>query len=185
MTDNEMMIAIIEEIERQLTLVSFGVAGTDFEVSRSQQPTNQYVGADKDDPVKTRVFLFSITKGSDGHGRNYTTGEEFTRTDFQQKTKTLQISVAHYLDWKDPSALTPEDVTDLIRDLMDSPDAIAALRAQKIFLQEASSVRPVFFTNDKDRFESMPNFDLQVNYSTSITKSAGYVDVVGCDIKRV
>ena len=185
MTDNQMMIAIIEEIERQLTLVSFGVAGDTFEVSRSQQPTKQYVGADKDDPIKTRVFLFSITKGSDGHGRNYTTGEEFTRTDFQQKTKTLQISVAHYFNFEDPSARTPEDVAELIRDLMDSPDAIAALREQKIFLQDVSSVRPVFFTNDKDRFESMPNFDLQVNYSTSITKSAGYVDIAGCDVEGI
>ena len=66
MTDNQMMIALILEIERQLNLVGI----TDFEVGRNQQPTNQYTGGDEDDPIKTRVFLYAITKGSDGHGRS-------------------------------------------------------------------------------------------------------------------
>ena len=175
MNDNQMMIHIIAEIERQLTLV--GV--TAFEVGRSQQPTNQYTGASQDGPIKTSVFLFTITKGNDGHGRSYTVaagGEPFKRTDFQQKNKAIQISVAHYFDQADINARTPEDMADLIRDLLNSPDSIKALRVNKIFVQELSSVRPVFFTNDKDRFESLPNFDMQVNYSSSITKVADYVD---------
>jgi len=184
MTDNQMMIYIIAEIERQLTLV--GITG--FEVGRSQQPTNQYTGGSQDDPIKTRVFLYAVTKGSDGHGRSYTAeagGEPFKRTDFQQKNKAIQISVAHYFDEADINARTPEDMSDLIHDLLDSPDAVAALRVNKIFMQEVSDVRPVFFTNDKDRFESLPNFDLQVNYSSSITKVADYVDVSVGVVERV
>lgn len=174
MNDNQMMIAIIEEIERQLTLV-----GVDsFEVSRNQQPTNQYTGGDEDDTIKTRVFLHAITKSSDGHGRSYIKGSDFKRTDFQQKFKSIQISVAHSFDETDVNARTPEDMADLIHDLLDSPDAIKALRDNEIFLQEVGSVRPVFFTNDKDRFESLPNFDLTVNYSSAITKVAGFVDGV-------
>ena len=175
MTDNEMMIAMILEIERQLDLVGI----TDYEVSRNQQPTNQYTGGDEDDPIKTRVFLYAITKGSDGHGRSYTVdpaGSDFKRTDFQQKFKSVQVSVVHSFDETDVSSKTPEDMADLLHDLLDSPDAIAALRAKEIFLQEVEDVRPVFFTNDKDRYESVPNFDLTVNYSSSITKSAGFVD---------
>jgi hypothetical protein len=184
MTDNQMMIYMIAEIERQLTLVGI----TDFEVGRNQQPTNQYTGASEDDPIKTRVFLFAVTKGSDGHGRSYTVetgGEPFKRTDFQQKNKAIQISVAHYFDETDINARTPEDMSDLIHDLLDSPDAIASLRVNEIFVQEVSDVRPVFFTNDKDRFESLPNFDLQVNYSSAITKAAGFVNVSVGDIERV
>ena len=207
MNDNKMMIHIIAEIERQLTLV--GV--TAFEVGRSQQPTNQYTGASQDGPIKTSVFLFAITKGNDGNGRSYITAARenypnwgfgiddenffngsfanenigFSRVDFQQRTKSIQISVAHYFDQSDVNARTPEDMADLIRDLLNSPDAIKALRVNKIFVQELSSVRPVFFTNDKDRFESMPNFDLQINYSSSITKVADYVNVGAGDIKRV
>lgn len=184
MTDNQMMIALILEIERQLNLV--GV--TDFEVSRNQQPTNQYTGGSKDDPIKTRVFLYAVTKGSDGHGRNYTLedgSKPFQRTDFQQKHKTIQVSVAHDFDETDVNARTPEDMSDLIHDLLDSPDAIQALRDKEIFVQEVGNVRPVFFTNDTDRFESLPNFDLTVNYSSAITKAADYVDASECDIRRV
>tara|TARA_R110000851_G_scaffold60415_7_gene139483 strand:- start:818 stop:1372 length:555 start_codon:yes stop_codon:yes gene_type:complete len=184
MTDNQMMIYIIAEIERQLTLVGI----TDFEVGRNQQPTNQYTGGSKDDPIKTRVFLYTATKGSDGHGRSYTPedgAEPFKRTDFQQKNKAIQVSVVHSFDETDINARTPEDMSDLIHDLLDSPDAVASLRVNKIFLQEVSDVRPIFFTNDKDRFESLPNFDLQVNYSSAITKVAGYVDVSVGDFEGV
>lgn len=181
MTDNEMMAFIIAEIERQLNLVGL----TDFEVSRNHQPSNQYTGGDKDDPIKTRIFLYAITKGSDGHGRSYTTGAEFKRADFQQKSKTVQVSIVHYFDFTDVNARTPEDIGDLVHDLMDSPDAIKSLRDDAIFLQEVGDVRPVFFTNDKDRSESVPNFDLTVNYSSSITKDAGFVDSVEAGIERI
>lgn len=181
MTDNEIMVLIIAEIERQLNLV--GLA--DFEVSRSHQLSNQYTGGDKGDPIKTRIFLYAITKGGDGHGRNYETGAEFKRTDFQQKSKIIQVSVVRYFDFADVNARTPEDVADLVHDLMDSPDAIKALRDDDIFLQEVGNVRPVFFTNDSDRNESVPNFDLTVNYSSSITKSADFVDSAADDIHRV
>ena len=184
MTDHQMMIALIAEIERQLTLVGI----TAFEVSRNQQPTNQYTGGSEDDPIKTRVFLYAITKGSDGHGRSYTPedgAEPFKRTDFQQKFKSIQISVVHSFDEIDINARTPEDMTDLIHDLLDSPDAIKALRDNEIFVQEVGNVRPVFFTNDKDRLESLPNFDLTVNYSSSITKVAGFVDVAIGVVERV
>lgn len=185
MTDNEMMISIIEEIESQLELVNFGIAGTDFEVGRNQQPTNQYTGADKDDPIKTRIFLYSITKGNDGHGRAYTQGVDFTRTDFQQKSKSIQVSVVHSFDYTDVNARTPEDVADLVHDLLDSPDAIESLRSKGIFVQNVGDVRPIFFVNDKDRNEQTPNFDLLVNYSSAITKAADYVDVVDSDVVGV
>lgn len=178
MTDNEMMIAIIEEIENQLELVNFGVSGTDFEVGRNQQPTNQYTGSDSDDSVKTRIFLYSVTKSNDGHGRSYTPGENFTRTDFQQRSKSIQVSVIHSFDETNINAKTPEDVADLVHDLLDSPDAIKNLRDKDIFVQNVGDVRPIFFVNDKDRNEQTPNFDLLVNYSSSITKTTGYVDVV-------
>lgn len=188
MNDNQMMIHVIAEIERQLTLVGVGLPDVDFEVSRNQQPTNQYTGGSKDDPIKTRVFLYAVTKGSGGHGRNYTIEdgvEPFKRTDFQQKFKDIQISVIHEFDETDINARTPEDMTDLIHDLLDSPDAIKSLRDNKVFVQEVGNVRPVFFTNDQDRFESLPNFDLTVNYCSSITKVADYVDTSDCEVVGV
>lgn len=184
MTDNEMMIAIIQEIEDQLVLVGFGDAGIDFEVGRNQQPTNQYTGADSDDSVKTRVFLYSITKGSDGHGRAYTQSEG-TRTDFQQKSKTIQVSIVHSFDYTNANSQTPEDVADLVHDLLDSPDAIKNLRDKDIFVQSVGDVRPIFFVNDKDRNEQTPNFDLLVNYSSAITKTADYVDEVDSVVEGV
>lgn len=175
MTDNELMITIKAELDSQLT----GQGVTDFEVSRNQQPTNQYTGADKDDPIKTRVFLYAITNPTNWRSRRYT-GEDVNlkRTDIYHKSKSIQISVLHYFDYTDVNALTPEDMCNLVRDLIDSPDAIKNLRDNRVYLQEAGDVRPVFTVNDKDQTESMPSFDIIVNYQQSIVKSAGYVDTV-------
>jgi len=173
MTDNQMMIALIGEIESQLT--NYGAI--DFEVSRNQQPTNQYTGADKDDSIKTRVFLYPITNPSVGKNRRYQGDDQnFERVDTQHKSKSIQISVVHYFDYTDVNAMTPEDMCNLVHDLIDSPDAIKSLRGSDVYLQDAGDVRPVFSVNDKDQTESVPNFDITVNYQSSITKSAAYVD---------
>ena len=93
MTDNEMMIALIEEVENQLGLI--GV--TDFEVSRNQQPSNQYAGADKDDTIKTRIFLYAITNPNHGKSRAYNgTDTDFKRTDTHHKAKMVQVSAVSY-----------------------------------------------------------------------------------------
>ena len=182
MIDNEMMIALIEEVENQLGLI--GV--TDFEVSRNQQPSNQYAGADKDDPIKTRIFLYAITNPNHGKSRLYSgTDIDFKRADTHHKAKTVQVSVLHYYDYSDPSAMTPEDMANTVQQLLDSPDAIRNLRAKNVFMQEVSDVRPVFTINDKDRNESTPNFDLTVNYASSITKGSAVVALAGTDVVGV
>ena len=51
-----MMTALILEIERQ-----FGLVGVDsFEVSRRDQPSNQYAGADSDSEKVTQVFIYAV-----------------------------------------------------------------------------------------------------------------------------
>jgi hypothetical protein len=182
MTDNEMMSALIAETERQLTL--YGI--TDFEVSRGMQPTNQYAGADKDDPIKTRIFLHNVANPNHGRSREYTLDiASPTRTDTHHKGKIIQYSVLHHFDYKDPDAFTPEDMANLVQQLMDSPDAIKKLIESDIFQQEVSDVRPTFKVNDKDRNESMPTFDLTVNYNSSINKTAIIVDSLGHEIERI
>lgn len=182
MTDNQMMISLIEEIENQFTL--FGISNA--EVSRGYQPTNQFTGADKDDPIKTRVFLYAITNPNHGRSRRYSGGNlDPKRSDYQHKAKAIQVSVLHYFDPGDVNARTPEDMSNLVRDLIDSPDAIKNLRDKKVFLQECGDVRPIFTINDKDRNESTPNFDLTVNYTSSIEKASSTVTDVESVVQGV
>jgi hypothetical protein len=180
MTDNQMMIALIAELNKQLT--DYGI--TNFEVCRSQQPTTQHVGADKDDYIKTRVFLYSITNPSIGKSWAYKGDiSNFEREDTQHKSKSIQISVVHYFDYEDINALTPEDMANLVHDLIDSIDSIKSLREDGVYLESAGGVRPVFMLNDKDNTESLPNFDIVVNYQSSITKASGYVDIAEGDLE--
>ena len=88
MTDNQIMIALISEIERQLLLVEF----SSFEVSRDFQPTDQFTGADVDSVIKTRIFLHPITNPSLGVSRAYKNSSTL-RTDYQHREKTFQVSV--------------------------------------------------------------------------------------------
>ena len=181
MTDNEVMIALISTIESQLSLAGM----TGFEVSRNQQTTSQFTGGSSDDSIKTRVFLFSISKSGEGRTRKYSDEGVFSRKDTQIKSRTIQVSVIHSFDESNVDSKTPEDIADLVHDLLDSPDAIQELRGYGVFFQNVSDIRPVFFSNDKDQNESVPNFDVLVNYSSSITKESGYVDTASGDLDGV
>ena len=175
MNDNQIMIALIVEIENQMNLV--GVP--DFEVSRKAQPTNQYTGASTNDPIKTRVFLYAITNPVSGKSRSYfIDGVDPKRADIQHKSKLIQVSVLHSFDESDVNASTPEDMANLVRDLIDSPDCIKNLRDDGVFLQDAGDVRPVFTVNDTDRNESTPNFDIVLNYASDIVKESEIIDTV-------
>ena len=76
-------------------------------------------------------------------------------------------------------------MTNLVRDLLDSPDSIKSLRSKGVFLESAGDVRTIFTTNETDRYESTPNFDLTVVYESSILKNSGYVDHADSRIARV
>lgn len=182
MTDNQMMIAVIAEIKRQLT----GQGIADFKVVRGMQPTNQYSGASKDDDIKTRISLYAVTKSNAGKGRIYSGGNaDPKRTDTHHKGKTIQVSVLHYFDESDIDAMNTEDMADLVQQLIDSPDAIRSLRDDGVFLESVGDVRPTFTVNDKDRNESTPNFDMTVNYSNSIVKDSAVVTGVNGVVERV
>jgi hypothetical protein len=52
-------------------------------------------------------------------------------------------------------------------------------------IQSKTDTRPAFPVLDKDRFESSPNFDLVVTYTTDRTKTFAEVTTVNDDIERV
>ena len=171
MNSNTIMASLISVIDAQLALVGI----TDFDVSQNFQPSDQYTGGDKDSEFKTKIFLHSITNPNIGRSRKYNKSKD-KRADIHHKSKVIQVSVVHYFDYSDIDSKTPEDMAELVADLLDSPDAIKALRDLDIYLQEVGEVRPVFTVNDKDQNESVPNFDLVINYQSDIIKSSGVVN---------
>ena len=178
MNDNQLITAVITTIEDQLTLVG----ESSFEVARNFQPSNQFSGGDADSDIKTQVFLHAITSPVIGRSRKYNATQD-KRADLQHKSKLIQVSVLHSFDYKDEDSKTPEDMCGLIRDLLDSPDAIKSLRARGVFLQEVGEPRPMFFVNDKDQNESSPNFDLTVTYRSEIIKDSGFVNTISGNIQ--
>jgi len=177
---NALITALIDEIESQLN--EQGI--TNFNVSRNFQPSDQHSGGDVDSEIKTQIFLHAISNPSLGHSRKYNS-DNTKRADLQHLTKVYQVSVLHSFDYEDVNAMTPEDMCALVRALIDSPDAIKNLRAKDIFLQEVTDLRPIFFVNDKDQNESVPNFDLTATYRSEIVKNIGYVDHAEGDSKFI
>jgi hypothetical protein len=169
MTENEVIIALKAEIENQLALA--GV--TSFEVSRSAQPTDQFTGASVDSTVKTQVFLRPI---SPSENYNLSPGRKYSNTDPEvtyshNKSMTIQIDVLTDFDYTDINALSAFDLCETVSQTLFEGDAIRALRDSGVRIQSKTDTRPAFPVLDKDRFESSPNFDLVVTYTTDRTKT--------------
>lgn len=181
MTENELIIALKSEIENQLTMA--GVSN--FEVSRSAQPTDQFTGASVDSIAKTQVFLRPISPSVNYNlapSRTYS-NTNASVTYSHDKAMTIQIDVLTDFDYTDINALSAFDLCETISQTLFEYDAIYNLRQSGVRIQSKTDTRPAFPVLDKDRFESSPNFDLVVTYTTERTKTVTEVTKVTGDIK--
>lgn len=171
--DGQVVSALIAEIENQLTI--YGLA--DFVVSRADQPTNQYSGA-YGGSEKHQVYIAQTTGDDAGAGWDYSTSTQ-TEMDINYRVvreSSYQISALVDFDFTDPDAIPADELISVIRDTIRQNDAIKNLKEKGVFIESASSPRPVFSVNGQDRYESMPNFDLRVTYNAKYTKKIGAVN---------
>lgn len=151
MRDNQVIIAIIAELNNQLSDNNL----SDVKVKQSYQPTQQSVSEER------RIFIHKITNPQVGSGLVY---NDDKRTQQHLKRASFQFDALAQQDPSDINSLTAGDIVTIAADLLQSYDALRNLRANGVNIERVTDVRPSYFINDKDRNESSPSFDLTVTY---------------------
>lgn len=154
MLDNELFIIIRTELIDRIANYSAHDL-TDVKVKRSYQPTEQNTGEDRS------IFIHRVNNPQVGGGMVYI---GTTRTEQKLKRAVFQFDALATFDESDITALLPGDILTIAADLLQSYKSIRNLKAKGVTIERVTDVRPSFFINDKDRFESSPSFDLTVNY---------------------
>lgn len=170
MLDGQIVNALMTEIENQLGL--YGIAPADLRVTRSDQPTGQASGA-VSGTEKYQVFISPVTSQQIGSGWKRTVSE--IKYD-QTKAKSYQITCLVDFDYEDPSAFPASDLAQIINDMIQQRDAVRNMRAKGVYLQQCTDVRPAFFVNQSDQYESGPSFDITVIYDSGYTKSVDLIE---------
>lgn len=151
MNDNELFAAIRTELLSQFTIQ--GLA--DIQVKRSHQPTQQSTTEEK------VIVIHRVGNPQVGGGLIY---QNNIRAEQRLKRAVFQFSGFSQANPENINSFTASDLVNTASDLIQSYQAIRNLQAQGVNIERITDIRPSYFSNDKDRFESSPSFDLTVNY---------------------
>lgn len=175
MLDGQIVAALIAEIKTQLEI--YGIDPAELRVARAYQVTSQHAGASR-----FEAFIAPVTNTDIGWRRGYDNSDiKLTHT----KQKTYQVSAMTQFDPSNPGDIPAQDLAHIIHDMMQQPDSIRTLRDKCVYIQRCGPVRPSFWVNDSDEFESMPNFDVVVSYNSEYIKPVPVVTEVTGDTERV
>ena len=151
MRDNDLFKIIIAEVLINLSDQNL----SDVKVKRSYQPTQQSACEDR------LIFINKVTNPQVGTGLKYS---ENNRIQQYLKRASFQFNALAQQDPSDINSLTASDILNITADTLQSYSSIRRLRDQGVNIEKITDIRSVYFTNDKDRHESVPSFDFIVNY---------------------
>ncbi|CAH7182194.1 hypothetical protein VCHA50P417_20488 [Vibrio chagasii] len=183
MHDGFIVTKLMGEIENQLA--QYGL--TDFRVSRSQQPTNQHVGA-VTGTEKYQIFISQVNQSKLGYGWSYSAieGKEALKQTSRHKTiKRYQIDLLVDFDPRDTTVIPAYDLAEDLSNLLQHPDSVAGLLEDGIGIVSCSDVRPEFTINESDLTGSTPSFDITINYAKRYEKEVGTISNVKDNIKGI
>lgn len=80
---------------------------------------------------------------------------------------------------------TASDLINSVAQIMQSYDTIETLTAQSVGILRITDVRNPYFTDDRDRFEAFPSFDITFNHQQSFTATVPIFDSYGYAIYPV
>lgn len=172
MTDNQ-LFALVR------TAVLAGLAAremTGWKVARSFQPTQQ--GAN----TAPTVYLFKLLDKRVGSPwTHYEYNEELMRMDATDERVYLTTFQASVLmdETTDPEALTPGDAAVEVAAILQSDEALAALRAECVGIVRVGDVVNSYNVNDRGQFQASPSFDFVLSHKRrreSVTPHATSVE---------
>lgn len=135
------------------------------------------------------VYFVKITDAKHGSPRRAELWDEdagqFAHEEQQLYETTYQFSAMIPQDPAAATELTESDVLNLVSAIMQSDVVIAAFRAAGVGLQRITSVSNPYFTDDSDRFEANPSFDIVVSHYRILRDTVPAVDAYEAQISRV
>jgi hypothetical protein len=85
----------------------------------------------------------------------------------------------------DPMALTASDVLDITAGILGSDACRAALQAQGVGILRITDVRNPYFTNEGNRFEADPSFDVVFCHTRTLESIVPKVETYDLRVTRV
>ncbi|WVR18074.1 hypothetical protein JXVLWARM_CDS_0023 [Burkholderia phage Bm1] len=163
MKDNALLKLIADTIDDGL--LKMGYEGV-FCVQKNQ-PTQQGV------PSKATVYfekLFDQRFGWPVRSQVWNeTLQRFDSANFQYYETVIQLSA---LVVQDPEDLTLPTASDLVNDVamwLAIPEVIAGWKQYEVNVLRTTQVRNPYFTDDRDRREAAPSFDITLTHSREVT----------------
>lgn len=170
--DNDVLLHMIARLESELAAWPWSSTGSPFTVGvqQKEQPTQQ--GRN----VEPTVFIEKLFDKPYGSAAvkydTHTDVNLVSETETQVYTSTFQVSAACTQDPRNISLPTASDLCDIARMILQRRSAIRYFQAVGInLLRVADQIRNTYFTNEQDRQEAMPSFDLVVSF-TRVTPAA-------------
>lgn len=171
MTDNDVIAKIMELLNAKFAVWPYPVGYGPIEVQQKQQPTKQGI------PTAPAVFvekLFDHRYGWTAIALEETTDlTKLVEKENQLYNTTFQISARAL---QDPSRIDLPTASDLCSDacaILQSRYALQEFTAAKIAVFRVTDVRNSYLTDDQDRQEAEPSFDIVLSYTRTIAWPIG------------
>jgi hypothetical protein len=150
---------------------------------RGNQPTQQGT------PSGPFVSFWKITErnwGSPKRGQVWNAGTGvFDATLSQACAATWQFQALAPQDPADEDQPSESDVLQQFRAIMQTDAALAAFRAQGIRIERIMDVRNPYFTDDRDRYEASPSFDVVLTFDRNLASTLPAVVAYDATVSRV
>lgn len=164
--DNVLIAEIISILNNGFAAMSALVPTAPI-VKQSYQPVQQ--GAN----TAPTIYLFKVSDNRLGFPGRYDCWDEDTQTEvhkeIQQYETTFQLSCWATQDPSNVASLTASDIANYAVYIMQSETTVTALEAQGFGIYRVGQVRNPSFTDDRDRFEFAPSFDIVITHKQIIT----------------
>jgi hypothetical protein len=178
MTDNQ-LFALVR------TVILTGLAARDlngWKVARKFQPKQQ--GANS----TPTVYLFKLNDKNIGSPRTaYKWNADLQRMDADDaRTYETTFQASILMDETDDAdALTPGDVAIEVAAIMQSDEALAALRAAEVGIIRVTDIRNPYDVNDRTQYAADPSFDFVLTHKRRRVYVAPHATSIEGNIHRV
>lgn len=181
MTDNQIYAILLPIISAGL--VARGVEVPAGNIIQGHQPTQQ------GRPLGTTVYLYGLPAVPLGHVKRDSVYDEAEQIMRDVETQTyLATYQANALAEQDPNNLSSPsslDVLKAVRQVLQSSNTIALLKAEGLAILRVNELRNPAFVNDKGRDEYAPSFDFTLTYDEVYTAEAPVVDTFELNLNHV
>ncbi len=152
-------------------------------VQQKQQPTQQGV------PSTPVIFIEKLFSNRYGYPQSFYIPDgidDLKAVEYQLVDSTFQFAAMVAQNPKDSNMPTANDLLQIVCQILQSRVTIGQLAVGKIGLLRVTDVRNPYFTNDRDRQEAHPTFDMVVNHNWMIQPlSVPKVQSTEADIHRI